>query len=266
MPEESDNRYQLARFLRSRRERLTPEQVGFPPGPRRRTRGLRREEVAILAGLSPTWYTYLEQGRKIQPSPELLDSIARVLQLSEDERRYMHVLAFGRIIVPQPLEADLPVEELLRQVVNSTSNMPYPVYATNVYCDLIGWNPAATDWYLGWDDLPSDRPNLLHWLVTHPTAKECLVEWELDARETAARWRAEVARFPADPRMIELADELRELSPDFAQWWEEHDVLEHRSRIRKFRHPKLGERSLRIMPMQSPHLASAGVVFHLPLD
>ena len=268
MPEESDNRQQLARFLRSRRERLTPEQVGFPAGSRRRTRGLRREEVAILAGLSPTWYTYLEQGRKIQPSAELLDSIARVLRLPEDERRYMHTLAFGRIIEPQalPLEADLPAETLLRQVVEAAADMPYPVYAADAYCDLIAWTPASTEWYLGWDDLPAERPNLLEWLMTDPSAKECLVDWEIDARETAARWRAQIARNPADSRMAQMIGDLRALSPDFARWWEEHDVLEHRSRVRRFRHPKLGERSLRILPMLSPHFASAGVVFHVPVS
>jgi transcriptional regulator with XRE-family HTH domain len=262
----SENRYELARFLRSRRERLSPEQVGFPVGSRRRTSGLRREEVAILAGLSPTWYTYLEQGRKIQPSSEVLNSLARVLQLPEDERRYMHVLAFGKIIEPQPLEADLSEEALLRQIVETAADLPYPVYATNSYCDLIGWNRAASDWYLGWNDLPSGRPNLLRWLVTDPAAKKCLVDWERDARETTARWRAEIARFPGDRRMTQLARELREQSPDFARWWEEHDVLEHRSRIRSFRHPELGERSLRIVPMQSPHFTSAGVVFHLPVS
>jgi transcriptional regulator with XRE-family HTH domain len=264
--DESGNRDVLACFLRSRRERLTPEQVGFPVGSRRRTRGLRREEVAILAGLSPTWYTYLEQGRKIQPSPEVLNSVARVLQLPEDERRYMHTLAFGKIIEPEPLHSGLPAESLLRQIVETAADLPYPVYATDAHCELIGWNPAASDWYLGWNDLPSVRPNLLRWLVTDPTAKECLVEWELEARETTARWRAEIARFPLDRRMTQLARELREQSPDFARWWEEHQVLEHRSRIRSFRHPKLGERSLRIVPMQSPHFTSAGVVFHLPVS
>jgi hypothetical protein len=103
-------------------------------------------------------------------------------------------------------------------------------------------------------------------MLTDPTAKECLVEWELEARETVARWRAEIARLPRNGRTTQFVQELREQSPDFAGWWEEHQVLEHRARIRRFRHPKLGERSLRIVPMKSPHFTTAAVIFHLPVS
>src|SRR5689334_23475222 len=119
-----DSRRELAGFLRSRRARITPAQVGLPTGPRRRTAGLRREEVAVLAGVSPTWYTYLEQGREIQPSPEVLDSLAQVLRLSEDERRYLHSLVRGAPGVP--LAAEIPAADLIRQLTASFDGSPYP--------------------------------------------------------------------------------------------------------------------------------------------
>jgi len=99
----AENRRELARFLRTRRERITPAQVGLPANTRRRIRGLRREEVAVLAGLSPTWYTYLEQARDIRPSPEVLNSLADVLQLDEDERQYLHQLALGHVETVRPV-------------------------------------------------------------------------------------------------------------------------------------------------------------------
>ena len=265
MTGQTDGKQELARFLRSRRERLTPDQVGFPAGSRRRTRGLRREEVAILAGLSPTWYTYLEQGRKIQPSPEVLNSIARVLKLTEDERRYMHTLAFGHVVQPGELDNDMSSDDLLRQIVAMTGDLPYPVYAANVYCDLIAWNHAATQWYGDWGALPSGECNLLRWMLTHPAARERLADWELDARDLVARWRVEIGRSPDDRRMPELVDEFRSLSPEFAIWWDDHEVLEHRTAIRHFDHPHLGRQSLRIVPMLSPHLSASGVAFHLPV-
>jgi transcriptional regulator with XRE-family HTH domain len=118
------SRRELATFLRSRRERITPADVGLPAGPRRRTHGLRREEVAVLAGVSPTWYTYLEQGRGIQPSREVLDSLARVLRLSEDERRYIHSLAHGAVIQTAPLDADVPADQLIEQIISTFEESP----------------------------------------------------------------------------------------------------------------------------------------------
>lgn len=156
MSDDGWSRQELARFLRSRRARVTPEQVGFPAGAHRRTKGLRREEVAVLAGLSPTWYTYLEQGRDIRPSIQVLDSLARVLDLSEDERRYMHTLAHGQVVNPQPLEAEEARGGTMRRVVGLMGDNLYPVYATDVYCDLIAWNDAAAEWY---DDWGAGLPN-----------------------------------------------------------------------------------------------------------
>ncbi|WP_020674088.1 helix-turn-helix transcriptional regulator [Amycolatopsis nigrescens] len=266
MAGDNTNREELGRFLRSRRERITPAEVGLPTGPRRRTRGLRREEVAVLAGLSPTWYTYLEQGRDIRPSPEVLDSLARVLGLSEDERRYVHLLAHGQVVNPRPLRLDLPVQDLVDQLVGVTAQSSYPVYATNQYCDLIAWNKASAEWYDDWSRYPKAERNLLRWMLTTEVAKKRLPDWENDTRDVIARWRAEAGKWPEDERLRSLVAELDGLSPDFTRWWNDHHVQEHRSRIRRFQLPGRADRTLRIVPMHTPEIAPCGIVFHIPVE
>lgn len=266
MPADSAGRQELARFLRTRRRRVTPEQVGLPVGPRRRVSGLRREEVAILAGLSPTWYTYLEQGRDIRPSPEVLNSLAVVLKLTEDERRYMHVLVYGQVVSPRPLDEEVSAAELLRQFAACFQDSPYPMYATNQYCDLLAWNPAATDWYDDWSRMAPGECNIMRWMLTSGRARERMVDWEIDTRDAVSRWRAEAGRWQDDERLIKLVAEFARLSPEFARWWDEHDVREHRSGLRRLKHPVLGVRALRIVPMRSPEIEPAGIVFHLPAD
>jgi len=252
-------------FLRGRRERLKPADVGFPTGPRRRSQGLRREEVALLAGLSSTWYSYLEQGKDISPSPEVMNSLARVLGLSEDERRYIHTLTFGQVISPQPLNADLSAEDLIREFIATTDDSPYPAYAADQYADLIAWNRAATEWYDDWSALPDGERNIVRWMLTSSMAKVRLLNWENDTRDAIARLRGEAAKWAGDQKLARRLAEIDAASPQFAAWWDEHYVQEHRSRVRRFRHPRLGVRTLRIVPVVSPEFAPAGIVFHLPV-
>ena len=264
MPADHKSRRELGVFLRNRRERISPDEVGFPIGPRRRTQGLRREEVAVLAGLSPTWYTYLEQGRNIQPSPEVLDSLARVLRLTEDERRYIHTLAYGQVIHPHPLDADIPAEELLRQLAASLDDNPNPMYSTDIYGNLVAWNSAAVEWYDDWGRMPVHERNMIRWLVVAPNARERLVHWESDARDIVARWRGVFARNSDDARLRDVVAELYEISPEFARWWDDQNVQEHRSRVRLLRHPKYGVRAMRITWLQIPEFPTFGVVLHIP--
>ncbi|MFI6595783.1 helix-turn-helix transcriptional regulator [Nonomuraea sp. NPDC050536] len=258
------SRQELARFLKSRRARVRPDQVGFPAGSRRRTEGLRREEVAVLAGLSPTWYTYLEQGRDIHPSVQVLDSLARVLDLSEDERRYMHTLAHGQVANPHPLgEADPPMGVMSRLVSLMDEN-DYPVYATDVYCDLIAWNNASEEWYDDWSAWPQEQRNMLRWMLVSPVARERLPDWENDIRDIVARWRSECAKWPRDERMKAKIAEFSKISPVFSRLWREHDVQEHRSRMRRFHHPRLGVQTLRLAMMLSPDEPTVALVIHYP--
>jgi transcriptional regulator with XRE-family HTH domain len=265
VPGDEAARRELGEFLRSRRARVRPQDVGFPVGARRRTEGLRREEVSVLAGLSPTWYTYLEQGRDIRPSAEVLDSLARVLKLTEDERRYMHTLAYGRVIRPQPLDSQIASDDVLRLIVATTNGSAYPVYATNLYCDLIAWNDAATEWYDDWRRLQVAERNLLRWMLTAKEARERIADWAADTRDIVARWRAEVAKWPQDDELRRRVAEFHRVSPDFARWWNDRDVQEHRVKIRYFHHPQLGERAMRIVPVYGIESVPSGIVFHLPV-
>jgi transcriptional regulator with XRE-family HTH domain len=259
-----DSRRELAHFLRTRRARVTPTDVGLPAGGRRRAPGLRREEVAVLAGLSPTWYTYLEQGRDIHPSAQVLDSLARVLGLTEDERRHLHQLAHGHVGRPRPLADEATAEQIVRQLVATAADSPYPVYAANIYGDLIAWNPAATVYYTDFGKLPPQRRNMVHWLLVAPEARERLADWSRDARDIVARWRAITASLDDDPRLHAMVGELRERSPEFGPWWDSHDVREHRSRLRRFRHPELGEQVMRLIVVRAPEFEPCIVAFHLP--
>lgn len=261
-----ENRRELADFLQSRRARITPADVGLPAGTRRRAPGLRREEVAVLAGLSPTWYTYLEQARNVHPSAQVLDSLARVLRLTEDERGYLHALAGSTASsAARPPVGDVAAEVLVRQLVQAAEHSPYPVYGIDLYSDLIAWNPAVAGYYTDFGRLPEGRRNMLRWLLEASEAKERLPDWQDETRDVAARLRAMTAEHDGDPRLRMLVEDLKRSSPEFEGWWHEHHVLGHRSRLRRFRHPQHGEQTLRLLIMHAPDFAPSIVVFHLPV-
>jgi len=218
----------------------------------------------MLAGLSSTWYSYLEQGRDIQPSAAVLNSIGSVLQLTEDELRYVHILA-GHPVAAQALDTDLQSDDLVRLLVNTAGRTAYPVYGANQYCDLVAWNPAATDWYDDWGALPPEERNMMRWMFTSPVARERITNWEDDARDVLARWRAMMPQGLADKRLQDMVDELCGQSPEFAQYWQEYEVQEHRSRIRRFSHPKAGDRAARMLVVEAPEFTPSFVVFHLPV-
>lgn len=255
-------RLELAQFLRSRRERISPDQVGLPAGRRRRTPGLRREEVAVLAGLSPTWYTYLEQARDIQPSPEVLDSLARVLRLTEDERRYIHQLVFGQ--APERLEWQPDTTWLVTQLVQIADCDPCPIYALDYVGDVIAWNAAAAEWYTDWGALKGIERNIVWWLLTSPQARERVVDWADDARDIVGRTRALSARYRQDRRVAELIRRLHQASPDFRTWWADHEVRGQRMRPRRLRHPTLGSRSMWLAVLHPADDARITIAFHLP--
>lgn len=259
------DRRELGHFLRSRRARITPEHVGIPFGPRRRTPGLRREEIAVLAGLSPTWYAYLEQGRDIRPSPEVLDSLARVLRLTEDERRYLHLLAVGEDRRGRRAGGAPPREDLIPRIVAEMGTGGLPVYGGNAFTDVYAWNDAATRWYTDFGALPPARRNMLSWLLTAPEARERIVDWEDDTRATLANFRLAAAAQPNDSRFTELLALLRDTSPEFRQWWGDHDVRGQQTRSRRVR---LDDGTVCAVQLVVLALVDGGgsVVLHVPLD
>jgi transcriptional regulator with XRE-family HTH domain len=260
----AESRRELARFLRTRRERISPTQVGLPTSSRRRIRGLRREEVAVLAGLSPTWYTYLEQARDIRPSPEVLDSLADVLQLDEDERQYLHQLSLGHVDNVRTVSPASTIDSLVAELVRATGESKYPVYAINHAADVIAWNEAAVEWYTDWGRLDGLERNIVWWMLMNSEAQERIADWTEDAKDIVGRTRALSARFPQDPRVRELISRLHRESADFGRWWPDHEVRGQRLRSRRFR---LRDDSIRTMRLAVVHPADdlqVTIAFHLP--
>jgi transcriptional regulator with XRE-family HTH domain len=224
---------------------------------------LRREEVAVLAGLSPAWYTYLEQGRDIRPSAEVLASLARVLRLTQDERR--HLVELARRGSTENLTAETSAEELVELLVEAAADSPFPAYGADLYCNIIACNAATAEYYTDFESRPPDQRNMMRWLLTDPEAKQRLPLWSTDVPDVVARWRAMVVGYEIDSRLNELLAELRQESADFSRWWDGHNVALHRSRIRVLAHPRLGEQKLRLIVAQSPEFTPCIVVFHVPL-
>jgi transcriptional regulator with XRE-family HTH domain len=231
-----DHRAELADFLRSRRDAVTPEQVGLPRGlSRRRTPGLRREEVAMLAGVSLTWYTWLEQGRRINASPDVLNAIGRALEL--DEAGIEHLLALAQ---PSAAAVEAPQEAPTALVRLIEAMAPAPAYVLGPRWEFLAWNTAQARLYPRIDVLDGLECNLLWVLFADPSTRDLIVDWDIHSRQALAEFRAGTTAFRGDERYIELVDRLTEASPDFAAWWPEHDVSQFETRIRRFRHPSAG--------------------------
>ena len=231
-------RKELAEFLTALRQRGTPEAFGFPTGARRRTQGLRREEVAQLAGISATWYTWIEQGREVNVSAEALERLATALKLSKSERTYLFDMADRRDPQAHMLEADTAPETL----VNMLSNMQIPAYILGRTWDVLAWNEAASNLFTGWlDKINEDsRPNLLRFVFQHPSAKQFVVDWDMRARRLVAEFRADCRSRLEEPELKRLVNELSQASPEFERFWEQHDVLERQGGQRQFNHPTQG--------------------------
>ncbi|MEV7471293.1 helix-turn-helix transcriptional regulator [Streptomyces kronopolitis] len=245
MPLPPDQRRQLGAFLRSRRERLTPDEVGLPRTARRRTPGLRREELALLAGMSATWYTYLEQGREIRASAQVMTALAEALRLDRHERAHLLQLA-GHAPAAEPAEREplTPEAAAVPQLLQ-----PNPAYLIAGNYDVLSHNRAAVELFPRLfdeepeqrpDDQPDQPPNLVRWMFLEPMARDIVVDWEPEARGLLARLRTQAARHPADPRYTRLIDELTDGSPQARAWWGRYEVQPRHSGRKRLRHPALG--------------------------
>lgn len=211
---------ELADFLRSRREALSPLDVGLPAGKRRRTPGLRREEVAALAGVGITWYTWLEQGRSIRVSTHFLDNISRVLKLDDIERRHLFLLAHQR---PPALTAQTwcQLSPMVRLLMDDLTLRP--AYVLNLRWDVLGWNTAADDLF-GFTHRPESERNMLWMLFADDRLNSQIVDWSSQAAQVLASFRRDFARAPEDEDMVNLVDMLTEVSVGFKTLWNQHDV------------------------------------------
>ncbi|MFT3803749.1 MAG: helix-turn-helix transcriptional regulator [Burkholderiaceae bacterium] len=239
-------RRELGRFLRAHRAGLDPAQFGFAvqgPGGRRRTPGLRREEVAQRAGVSTTWYAWIEQGRDVAASPAALSRLADSLRLSRAERGYLFSLAgkadpYGR----DDGTEDGSMPESLRAAV---AQIGCPAYVLDPWWNLLAWNAPAAQLFAGWLDEASSaagtaRPNLLRFMFASPLACTLVDDWAERARRVVAEFRIDFGRRLGDPRMAALVDELASVSPAFADAWAAQQVLRREGGRRRFRHPRWG--------------------------
>ena len=228
------SRNELGDFLRSRRERLTPRSAGLAAGRRRRTPGLRREEVAELAGIGVDWYIRLEQGRSVSPSVTTVDALARALRLSKVEHAHLRALtrnpdrrAFARETVP----------DAIRRVVE---NLTQPAYVTGRRWDVLVWNKAAEEIF-AFGRLPEEDRNILILILTKPATRRLFGKsWGDEARRVVAQFRATHDLWAGDPAFVDLLERLRRDSPEFVSWWKAHDIRSAASGRKMMKHPKKG--------------------------
>lgn len=226
----------LGRYLKDRRTRLDAAAFGFG-GSRRRTPGLRREEVAQRANISPTWYTWLEQGRGGAPSADVLDRIARALMLTDVEREHLFLIGLGR---PPEVryQAGEGVSPRLQRVLDALETSP-AVIRTATW-DVVAWNRAATIVLTDYAKLPPERRNILRLIFCEPHVRAAQYDWDSVARFVVAAFRADAARAGAVSHVAEFVDELCRLSPEFAALWRDNDVRTYGEGVKHLRHPVLG--------------------------
>lgn len=239
--QENECRQALADFLRKRRASLSPDEVGLPPGLRRRTPGLRREEVAQLANIGTSWYVWLEQGRDVHPSAEVMESLAQALRLTPNERRHLFLLA-GQTFQPAPPPAEENISPAFQRMLDDLN--PSPAYILGRRYDYLAWNRAA-DGLFSISDIISHTSspyacNMIWRLFTSSTMR-ARPNWEMIARATLAEFRVASARYPGDSWFEELIEELKQISPEFCQWWPHHDVRGALDGHKMIKHPIWGD-------------------------
>jgi len=232
-------RSELSAFLQAQRARLRPEDVGLAPDSvPRRVPGLRREEVARLAGMSTDYYTRLEQGRKMSPSESVLSSIARALHL--DEVGHRHLLDLGRPLTVGTGRVSHPqrVRASTRQLMESWPDQP--AFLLGRRLDVLATNALGRALIFDFGTLPQHERNYVRWVILHPHARELYADWPAVAEEMVAVLRMEAGRFPDDPGIIDLVGELAVKSDEFATWWADQRVTAHTHGSKRFRHPVVG--------------------------
>jgi transcriptional regulator with XRE-family HTH domain len=249
-------RIELAAFLRAQRARLRPADVGLPEGSapgRRRTPGLRREEVAQLSGVGVTWYTWLEQGRDITASAQVVDALARALLLNPDQYRHLRDLAGLTAATPGTPAGD--VLPRLQRLVDAAAPNPACVY--DVHFDYLVWNTSYARVRRDPGTFPSDRRNLLWMMFTHAETRTRLLRWEPVARAVLSHFRTAVGQRPGDPRFAEIVAALAESSAEFREWWAEYPIGYFRPATIGIDHPQIGRIALEIFqlrPVEHPDL------------
>ena len=253
-----DQRRELGAFLSSQRGRLQPKEFGLPEGPRR-TPGLRREEVAVLAGVSVSWYTWLEQGRDIQPSADALRRIASVLRLNQVESD--HLFALSSREASHPVTAGGELSEALEQLVRAINA---PAYIRNTRLDILAWNDAIADLFVDYGSLQPHERNTLRLLFLYKPYRTLILDWEQMSRGMISNFRAARALAQDQAPFDHLVDELSELSPEFKAWWQDTTVKGFDEGDKRLRHPSGGHIAFTYVALTPAGRPDLSLVTYLP--
>ncbi|UFJ40341.1 helix-turn-helix transcriptional regulator [Brevibacillus humidisoli] len=242
-------RQALSVFLKAKRAKILPESVGLASGTRRRTPGLRREEVAQLAGISTTWYTWLEQGRDIRMSTSVLDCIANALQLTIDERKYLYALALesgsaANLGKEEPPEISPSLQKILQELRFC------PTIISDRRYDIVGWNDAAANVFLDFGTIPFEQRNMIRLLFTRKELQRLAVNWEHFVRGFLAIFRAYYGQYAEDHWYDQFLEEMKAIHPDFDDLWQQSEVKSAPEVLIQFRHAKAGKMQFHLTSLQ----------------
>lgn len=253
---------ELGDFLRTRRSRITPSQVGLPQGERRRTPGLRRAEVALLAGVSVDWYTWLEQGRPINVSMQVLESLVQALQLNANEREHLFFLAHQQ----PPPETTPPRETVSAALHHFLDQFDLsPAFAIGSRWDIVTWNETARLVFYDFPRVPSRERNIIWRAFTSTEHRQLVIDWDKHARRILAQFRTSYGRCPGDPYMTALIHDLLVASSEFRAWWSDHEVLRGPEGIKELNHPQAGYLAFEHLMFQVYDEPDLKVVVYTPL-
>ncbi|MFD1774492.1 helix-turn-helix transcriptional regulator [Paenibacillus rhizophilus] len=257
-----DKHQELGLFLKKKRASLTPEQVGLPTGSKRRVEGLRREEVAELAGLSIDWYVRLEQGRPVRPSAEVLLTLSDALQLNRKEREYLYTLAAQRL--PDETPGSFKVSSGMQQFLDLQN--PYPAYITDHEWNIIAWNQAALSVFGDYSAMTRLQRNSIWRSFMDPYMEKLLDNWEGHAKLRVSQLRMVHSQFPENPERTELINQLLRHSGKFENWWNEQTIAGTPEGKKLIHHPDVGDIRLSYLSFQAEELPNATITVHLASD
>ena len=261
---EKEKKKQLGKFLKSKRDKLSPTDFGITIGKRRKTSGLRREELAQLAGVGLTWYTWLEQGRDIQVSSQVLESISRVLNLNNEEKKHIYLLANHQI----PLEMKVNVGNSLHPVVKNFIDHleDCPVYVTNEKWDIISWNSIACKVFGDFTKMSEKERNAVWRCFCSVEYKSLLVNWEDHAKRLLAQFRGTTNRFIGEEWFGNLVNDLKNNSSEFSQWWRDQEISGTPIGEKEIRHPYVGTLFMEHMTLQVYDSPDLKLTVYRPLE
>jgi len=254
---------ELSDFLKTRRAKISPSQVGLSTGTRRRTAGLRREEVAQLAGIGLTWYIWLEQGRPIHVSTQVIESLSKVLLLDKQERVHLYLLA------NQPLPTDIPgyqgtVSPILQHFLDSSILCPSLV--TDQRCNVIAWNKAACLIFGDFNKTNVRDRNIVWAMFTNNYYKQLIVDWNLHAKALLGRFRSTCGQYIEDPWLVKFIDDLKMQSTEFNLWWSLHAIQSNGEIYKQLNHPVTGILDFEISNFDVSDNSGLKLIVHVPLS